>query len=111
MAVDYDANSPELKAAATLLLAIDHKQVRWWDVEASLGGGKPSKNADKGKEGRTGRSQKASAKAEQAGVLPRPSVKRGEMALAAMVDAFEAKRAKHLTQEMRWTEKVVRQGA
>jgi hypothetical protein len=111
--------SAELNAATHLLLGVDHKQVRWWDVEATLEGARPAKGEGKGAAAaaaRTGRTQKkeganASAEKQPAGLLPRPSVKRGEAALEAAVQAFEAKRAKGMTQQMRWTEKVSRQGA
>lgn len=96
-----------------LLLALDHRAVRWWDMEALLvqqhgqpvGGKQQQKKANKNKNklGGGGGGQDTSSQG--------PSPREGEAALAAAATAMEARRrARGLDQDAKWTEKVLRQG-
>eukprot|EP00952_Eustigmatos_sp_NYUAD-ZCMA_P002676 11745-Eustigmatos_ZCMA.PRE.1 len=68
----YAADDVGLKAGAELLMTLDHKQARWWDVEGLLAKG----NEGSGSKGK--KNDKKGMKQHDQQYLPRPSVKRGE---------------------------------
>lgn len=115
----------EARAGASVLMEYDHKQMRWWEcleqVKGSAVGNQKQKkqanhtNNNKGKRnrGKSGQQDEASKNGhhqQQRQELLKEDIQKGQTALAAAQALFESKRAKNLDQEMKWTEKVLRQG-
>lgn len=101
------AADTDLKDVAELLCNFDHRNVRWWDVEAQLLDKNDANKKDK-------KDKKSEAQAQKPVALPAGHnedwAKRGERVLAAAQAMYEARRGKNMDQDMRWTEKVVTQG-
>lgn len=96
-----------------LLLALDHRAVRWWDMEALLvqQHGQPAGKQQQQKKTNKNKNKLGGGQQNPTTSPGCPSPKEGEAVLAAAVTAMEARRrARGLDQDAKWTEKVLRQG-